>query len=612
MPRQRAPGVYFEPTDPTLRRLDEVRTDIAGFVGIAERGPLNKPLKIESWTQFITRFGEPMAEGFLAYAVSGFFANGGRTCWVVRAGARTEGRHASLLLTNAEGDAVFRVRARDLGPATEQIAVRVEAAAGGRFSLFVQVRGQTQEVWRDLTPTKPDDADRRLRDRYAVEVVNGGRKSEQPPEYGPDAANLGSVLIELEDLASDMAARAKMPVSVKPRQRPQGNVFWHNATGFGIEYRNVQAAGPRRNEGFLGQEERAVRVLDNLSVDHLTGENQPPDPPRGLRALENIDEVALVAIPDLFWPGHLSPAPPASTPPRCHVLPTKPPLPTCAPLVEERPTFSPHDAKRGQEALLRHCAVLRDRFAILDTPAQLTPERAIDWVQKQGGLDLRSEAGQFGAVYYPWLYVPEPRPGPNVRLVPPSGHVAGVYARVDRSVGVQKPPANELLEEVRGLELDIDAEAHGLLNDEMLNTLRAYPGRGCRVAGARTLVPPQAAELRPWRFVHVRRLLLMIEETLDQSTQWLVFESNQPERWRDLDRVVRTFLRTQWERGRLDGATPEEAFQVTCDETTNVPFNVAQGQMLCEIRVLPPQPAEFVVIRLGRREGETGVRALPS
>ncbi len=184
---------------------------------------------------------------------------------------------------------------------------------------------------------------------------------------------------------------------------------------------------------------------------------------------------------------------------------------------------------------------------------------------------------------------------------PPSGHVAGMVARVDRRDGVHKPPANERLDGVRGVERDLDTELHGQLNDDSVNVIRAYPARGVRVAGARTLASTDFPE---WRFVHVRRLLLMIEESIDQATQWAVFESNRQEMWRAIDRAVRNFLDAQWRAGRLDGATPEDAFTVVCDESTNPEREANLGRFTCVISVAPPQPAEVVVVRLGRGHGD--------
>jgi phage tail sheath protein FI len=190
----------------------------------------------------------------------------------------------------------------------------------------------------------------------------------------------------------------------------------------------------------------------------------------------------------------------------------------------------------------------------------------------------------------------------TLRSVPPSGHIAGIYAKGDRSVGVHKPPGNEELEGVKDVQIAIDDIAHGALNDVAINVIREYRGRGIRVAGARTL--SSDAE---WRYVNVRRLLIMIEEAIDEQTQWTVFEPNNPDTWRAIDRVSRSLLDRLWRRGMLDGATPGEAYSVRCDETTNPPAEIEQGRTTCEIGVLPPWPAEFVVVRIGKSQGGTEI-----
>lgn len=372
-----------------------------------------------------------------------------------------------------------------------------------------------------------------------------------------------------------------------------------------------EPSGRVRRSGFLGSAVRAVPVLPGLTLDHFTGENQPPDRLWGLKTLERVDEVALIAIPDLLWPGYPVSGPPPKSSPRCQVVPTGEPEPaSLMPIQDERSGLTIQQVALGQLAVMRHCAVMRDRFAVLDVPARFNPQAAIDWAKGKAGDEtspgLQSAAGQLAALYYPWVLAPDPLPGPNVRLVPPSGHVAGMFARVDRTVGVQKPPANEVLDEVRGVEIDLDATAHAWLNDEGVNAIRTYPARGVRVMGARTLVSPTDPDSRQWRYVQVRRLLLMFEEAIDQSSQWIVFDDNRPERWREVDRVVRTFLDDQWRRGRLDGVTADEAYQVACNESTNPRESVAAGQFVCEIAVRLPLPAEFVIVRIGRRVGETG------
>lgn len=604
MPRLRAPGVYFEPADPPARRVGEVRTDVAGFVGVADRGPVDVPVRVQTWTQFVTRFGGQTSNGFLAYAVKGFFANGGRTCWVVRVGD-DDGRRASAVLVDRNGLPAFRVAARDPGPATAKIAVRVEPALDGRFTLVAELDGEPVEVWRDLDPARYA-ADGTETARYAVTTVNG-RKVPDADGGQPDQAEyavLGSVYVTVEDLSG---GTGRLPVGVTPPAEWRQRVLWENETGKSVEYTGSTGRGRPDRVGRLGAEQPPGPVVARLTLDHFTGENQPPDRFRGLKALERVEEVAIVAVPDLMWPGRVPPRTRPPIRPRCQVSPAGDPKPA-RPVVadEDRPPLSDDDRRRGQEAVIGHCSGLRDRFAILDTPAGLPADRAVEWAKA-----LRSEPAQFAGLYHPWVYAPEPLTEDPVRLVPPSGHVAGMFARVDLAVGVHKPPANEPLEEVRGVERELTANEHGWLNDEGVNAIRPYPGRGVRVAGARTLVPPADPVLRPWRFVHVRRLLSMFAEALGRTAQWVVFDGNRPDTWRDVDRLVRAFLDDQWRRGRLDGATADEAFGVVCDRTTNPPPDVDAGRLICEVRVRPPHPAELVIVRLGRRSGETGVVELP-
>jgi phage tail sheath protein FI len=232
--------------------------------------------------------------------------------------------------------------------------------------------------------------------------------------------------------------------------------------------------------------------------------------------------------------------------------------------------------------------------AVLDVPDGLErTELVLAWREQFGS--------SFGALYHPWVRTADPRAG-GLRAVPPSGHVAGVYARGDLLVGVHRPPANELVEAAADVRFRVDDLRHGELNDGGVNVIRAYGGRGLRVGGARTL-----SEDPPWRYVNVRRLLCMIEATIDRQTQWAVFEPNNRELWRDVDRVIRGFLDRLWRLGALDGATAEEAYSVQCDDTTNPPPETEAGRLTCRLGVLPPWPAEFVVVRIGRTRGETEI-----
>jgi phage tail sheath protein FI len=241
-------------------------------------------------------------------------------------------------------------------------------------------------------------------------------------------------------------------------------------------------------------------------------------------------------------------------------------------------------------AVLAHCQKLRDRIAVLDPPRELqTPQQVIRW---------RSEFDtSYAAVYFPWVLAPDPlRLDGLLRPVPPSGHVAGVYARTP----VHEPPAGNRLENAVTLDVAVGEIAHGDLNEAGVNALRLYSGRGIRIAGARTV-----SSQREWLYVNVRRLVTMIEEAIDASVPWAVFEPNDTSLWLEIDRVVRAFLDNIWQRGMLDGATAEEAYFVRCDETTNPPEERDQGRLWCLVGLQPPWPAEFVVVRIGNTTGAT-------
>ena len=253
----------------------------------------------------------------------------------------------------------------------------------------------------------------------------------------------------------------------------------------------------------------------------------------------------------------------------------------------------PPDSALIQEEIVAHCERLRYRFGVLDIPDGL--QRIEDVLAKRARF-----TSAYAALYHPWLGMPDPlNPDGSLRFVPPSGHVAGTYAFNDLQVGVHKPPANEPVAAANDVRFRLGDAAHGELNTGGVNVIRAYPGRGLRTAGARTL-----SEDSQWLYVNVRRLVSMIEATLDRDTQWMVFEPNSRELWREMDRVVRSFLDQLWRRGMLDGASAEDAYSVQCDEAANPPQDTEDGRLTCLLGVLPPWPAEFVVVRIGQTQNE--------
>lgn len=303
----------------------------------------------------------------------------------------------------------------------------------------------------------------------------------------------------------------------------------------------------------------------------------------GISSLESVDEVSIVAAPGY-----------------------------CDPL--------------SYEALLTHCEKLGDRFAILDAPEQVddidllkrvgtvdaTPAKSAEEETEDtpasrkrskppGGLRPRSSDRGFGALYFPWITIKDPLAAGVLVNVPPSGHLAGVYAQTDVSRGVHKAPANVGIRGALGLTYQTTKAEQGGLNDMGVNVIRFFPDCGIRVWGARTLADAASS----WRYINVRRLFNMIEESIAGGTRWVVFEGNEERTWKSVERDIRAFLTLLWRDGALKGQTPEQAFFVKCDAETNPPEVINAGRLITEIGVAPVKPAEFIIFRIGQWSGET-------
>lgn len=246
-----------------------------------------------------------------------------------------------------------------------------------------------------------------------------------------------------------------------------------------------------------------------------------------------------------------------------------------------------------QQAIIDYCENVRYCFAILDAPPALMPQEVKEWRNTVNYDSSRA------AVYYPWIEIAD-MTGNNgrTRTIPPSGHMAGIYARTDATRGVHKAPANEVVRGTLGLEVNVTKGEHDLLNPIGVNVIRSFPGRGIRVWGGRTLSSDPS-----WRYINVRRLFNMIEESIERGTQWVVFEPNDEDLWARVRRDVRAFLTLVWRSGALFGTTPEQAFYVKCDAETNPPEVRDVGQMIVEIGLAPVKPAEFVIFRISQWAG---------
>ncbi|MEA2236339.1 MAG: uncharacterized protein QOC81_1063 [Thermoanaerobaculia bacterium] len=242
-----------------------------------------------------------------------------------------------------------------------------------------------------------------------------------------------------------------------------------------------------------------------------------------------------------------------------------------------------------QNALIEQCERLKDRFAILD-PKGTTVN---DVTTQRQQFDTK-----YAAIYYPNLVVFDPVTSNNI-VVPPSGHMAGIYARVDIERGVHKAPANEVVRGIVDFAATINKETQDLLNPSPtnINVFRDFrgDGRGLRIWGARVITSDTS-----WKYVNVRRLFLFLEESIDEGTQWVVFEPNDAPLWSRVTQSISAFLTRVWRDGALQGATAEEAFFVKCDRTTMTQDDIDNGKLIAIVGVAPVKPAEFVIIRISQ------------
>jgi phage tail sheath protein FI len=256
----------------------------------------------------------------------------------------------------------------------------------------------------------------------------------------------------------------------------------------------------------------------------------------------------------------------------------------------------------AHQALLEHCMNTGDRVAILDgvrAPKAQPTDTTLSFTPAAISPAARSEAGGYGAIYFPWIEVFDPSTTNNRRFVGPSGHIAGIYARNDATRGVHKAPANEVVLGALSLEYRISKAQQDGLNPDGINVIREFNG-ALKVWGGRTRADETRSE---YRYVSVRRYMNYLRESIDDGTQWVVFEPNTPSLWKRIERTIADFLTNEWRSGALFGETPKQAFYLKCDADTN-PADVRElGQVVTEIGVAIVKPAEFVIFRIQQITG---------
>jgi phage tail sheath protein FI len=322
-----------------------------------------------------------------------------------------------------------------------------------------------------------------------------------------------------------------------------------------LEETSLEKAVPREQEQPLMIEKK---LLEAPQLGEFRGDVSER---KGVEGLEVLDDVTMLCVPDLMttMPGE---------------------------------KLNLDMVKSAQMLMIAHCERMGDRVAILDVPPDLTPQEVKKWRMDVAGFD-----SSYAAMYYPWIKVMDPVTEVLVNI-PPSGHMAGLWARSDNTRGVHKAPANEIVLGAVGLAYQTTKGEQDTLNPIGVNCIRAFPGRGIRVWGARTLSSDPS-----WRYINVRRLFNYVEKSIENGTQWVVFEPNNRKLWARVNRDVSSFLRMVWRDGALFGSSPAEAFYVKCDDELNPPESRDLGRLIVEIGLAPVKPAEFVIFRISQWAG---------
>jgi uncharacterized protein len=247
------------------------------------------------------------------------------------------------------------------------------------------------------------------------------------------------------------------------------------------------------------------------------------------------------------------------------------------------------------DRIIGFCEDKKDRFAILSTQQ--------DDASKIEAIEAPKDS-KYAAIYFPWIYVYDPLTK-SKKAIPPSGHIAGIYARVDVERGVHKAPDNEVVRGIMSLQVNVDKGKQDILNPKGINVIRSFPGRGNLVCGARTISKDPM-----WKYINVRRLFIFVEKSVERSTQWAVFEPNNERLWSIVKTSLTQFLTTVWKSGALMGTLPEEAFFVRVDRTTMTQDDIDNGRLIVVVGIAPTKPAEFVIFRFAQTQAGVKITEL--
>ncbi|MDD2420957.1 MAG: phage tail sheath subtilisin-like domain-containing protein [Heliobacteriaceae bacterium] len=596
MPEYLSPGVYVEEYESGSVPMAGVGTSTAGFIGLAEKGPvIGKPEFVTSFSDYMRIYGGYLTESkygdkrYLPYAVEHFFLNGGSKCYVMRvapanAKAATGKAPAVLSFTAAnpgewgnkikifivpasrQKTPVYEVEGNDcVFKNTDGFYVGdIVAFDDGKNKTYNKIKAIQEKTVTFENPVNPSIVDKALVPSKFVrscEINITVKYDESKEDYSSVSLNPDSPDYVVSRFAKSEFVTVDVSF-VEPFKAPQPSKASEGKTadkkGEKLEetipvtppalapallppFEAIGAKGSTLGVLFSGGSDGSIGGI--TAADYM-GSNAGPGKRTGIQAFIEISDVSMLAVPGITIPD-------------------------------------------VQLSLVAHCETTKSRFAVLDVPRN---KKKIDEILEHKDMFDTS----YAAMYHPWLEVFDPLAKKSFYL-PPSASMCGIYARCDLTIGVHKAPANEVVRVCTGLEYGYNNAEQDRLNPAGVNLIRAFPGRGIRVWGART-----CSSNGSWKYVNVRRLFIFLEESIKANTNWVVFEPNTEILWARVQRSIELFLSSVWRSGALAGTTPNEAFFVDIGRTTMTQDDIDNGRLICVIGVAPVKPAEFVIFRIGQ------------
>lgn len=572
-----SPGVYVEEFDSGGQPLEGASSSTAGFLGLAQRGPIEGlPELVTSFADFRRTFGSYLSQNefgeyrFLAYAVEQFFMNGGSRCYTMRV-APSNAKVSSNFTEEDADSVILKITAKNPGawgdlarvviePSSkaktqiykvlDETKYRVKSNAGFNVGDIVAFSDGENKEYNQVVSSQDNEI--KFQNAFSGEVVDENLLPEKVITtcefnvyvfYGSEDETFEkcSLNISAPNHVEKILSRSNI---IQVIDQSQGQESEESIPPFQV----ISGESEETASFQINLANGSNGSIDEVSAADYNGEDNGPGKRSGIQAFVDNEEVSIIAIPGVTDPN-------------------------------------------VQLSLVAHCENTGSRIAILDIPREKT--KVADVMTHRNIFD-----STYAAMYNPWLQVFDPLDKRNI-FVPPSGSMAGIYSRSDQTRGVHKAPANEVIRGCVGLDVQYNKGEQDILNPKGVNLIRTFTGQGIRVWGART-----CSSNTLWKYVNVRRLFIFLEESIKRGTNWVVFEPNDEQLWAKVHRTIDAFLTRVWRDGALMGSTPGEAFYINIGRNTMTQDDIDNGRLICVIGIAPVKPAEFVIFRITQKTSE--------